>query len=166
MDDPLGVKPVKAGRDVHEDWDELIGGERARLRRGEAIRERSALAQVHDDERLWRGCHIAQGDVVDADDVWMADRGQHPRLAFEPRRDDRVHCVVGEKHLDRDVTFEPQIVGAEDRREPSRANQSIETVAPAQALPDPRHARRVPDAHRVLAPRAGLTVVIYNRMVV
>ena len=99
VDDPARVERVEAGGDVHDDRDERVGREQAELGGRQAIGQRAVRAQVHDDERLGPSGRIAAADVMDRDDVRMADRGEGSSLPAEAGGDDRVVAPVGNRSL-------------------------------------------------------------------
>ena len=92
VDDPRGREGRRGRRPrLDDDRHELVGGEAGGLAgRGEAGRERSTLAQLHDEEGVPTRGRIARLDVEDGDDVGVVDGGERAGFAVEPFRDERI----------------------------------------------------------------------------
>ena len=139
---------------------------RADLPRGERAapaqdrREVLPVDQLHDDVRAAG----VLAEVVDGDDVGVAERGRRLGLRAETRREVGIAQVLRTEQLERDVATELGIGGAVDGRHPAAAQQLDQAVAAAQRLSDlgqivPSWCVAGPSALRVVprhrTPRAG-----------
>ena len=135
MHDALVVRRSEALRGLR--------GVRRRLSRGQwaapqLVAQSRPLEQLHHGVR--RGTFPA--DVVDREDVGMAERRDDTRLALEAR--ERL-LVLGEplrQHLDRDVALQPGVAGAIDLAHPARADRRQDLVGSQARAGGEGHGRR------------------------
>jgi hypothetical protein len=113
---------------------------------GQAIRERAALAQLHDEERLPANVRIARIDVVDADDPGVGGRGQRASLILEALREIRIPRKIRQQDLDGDIPVESLVMGSVDRRHPSGTDRAEDPIAIGEQVSDGWHRPSVPDA--------------------
>ena len=78
MDDALVVRGRQGIGDLPRDGEDFGDADAPRF---DAVRERRSLHQLQHE----RGRGALLLDPVDAGDVRMVERGQHPRFALEPR---------------------------------------------------------------------------------
>ena len=97
MDDPLAVCRVDRRGDAAEQVDDLGGGQRAAV--GDALGERTALAELHREVRL---ALFGAAEVEDRDDVRVHQGAGGTGLAAKAREGDRRGKELREQDLDRD----------------------------------------------------------------
>ncbi len=145
VDDPPLVDRVKAGRHPGEDPQGLRGLEAALA--VEQLAERLALDVLHDDDQVPVG---GRHHVIDGDEVRMADRGAHERLAPQPA--EPPYVGVAAHLLERDAAPEHRVLGEVDGRHPAGPEGRDDAVSvrgcrcQPRTLPTPlrpaRHLRR------------------------
>ena len=149
--DERGVEPVEVGEHVEEGAQDRLEREPGERRVVvDPLLQRSALDVVlHEDQRqrpaallgdrlapeLARGQRprAVVGEVlVVTRDVWVVDRGEHPRLAFEQLERLPVRHPIDAQHLE--VDRRAVVAEREERvAEAARADRAIDGVAVAQA---------------------------------
>ena len=158
VDEASGVCGGEGPGDAGPDPRDLARRQRAAPAqdRGEVL----PVDQLHDDVRAAG----VLAEVVDRDDVGVAERGGRLGLLPEARREVGVAQVLRTEQLERDVATELGIGGAVDGRHPAAAQQLDQAVAATQGLSDlgqnvpscsvaSPSARRVVPRHRT--PRAA-----------
>ena len=159
MDHLVRVRVVEGGGDLPQQADRLreietAPGPEPRL-------ERLALDQLHDDETGGPG----RDDVVDGDDVRVAQPRRHLRLAHEALLDllelGRLGKGVQTDALDGHVAAEEGVAGAEDLAERAGAEACHRPVAVPGEAAEGHGPRRVRDGQlrQVLALRGHLGIV-------
>lgn len=122
MDDALSVRGGKAFRDLrYVLQDHPL---RKRVLASQACAERLPFQQLGDDV----GNLAMPADVVDRQDVGVAERGRHPSLSFESFEAGRVRNDRRRQNLDRDVAAEAGVTGAIDSAHASRSEQRDDLV--------------------------------------
>ena len=158
VDEPAGMSGGEGLRDAGPDPGDLPRVERTAP--AQDRREVLPVDQLHDDVRAAR----VLAEVVDGDDVGVAERGRRLGLRAETRREIGIAQVLRTEQLERDVATELGIGGAVDGRHPAAAQQLDQAVAAAQRLSDlgqivPSWCVAGPSALRVVprhrTPRAG-----------
>ena len=99
------VRLVECARDRGADVDREFGAES--LLRVEQLAEALAVDELHHDGLA----SVVDDDVVDGDDVGVAQSGDRDRLAPEPLGDDGVGGEVGLEPFDRDLAIEVDVGG-------------------------------------------------------
>ena len=117
--------------------------------------QRAALEVLHRDV----GRALVLEVVVDGDDVRVAERAGHARLAQEPLRERLVRGVERRELLESDEPVEVGLAGEVDRRHPSAADL-LQQLVPADALEDQRHPGELSPSCRWTEP--GISVQSYN----
>ena len=115
---------MEAGQPVghrDEDRDEVV--RREPPADAHSVRQRSTLAELHDEERLYARRRIARIDVEDGDDTRMRRRGKRSRLALEPAGQNGISGMIREEDLHRDIAVEPLVprLGGPSPSHPNRA---------------------------------------------
>ncbi len=106
MNDPRRVRRCQRLSDLCRD---LAGLRQVQITRGETIRERHPVDELHDDEEAIR--HFFHR--VDGDDRGVAQRGCDTGLAHQAPARTLVAGRVAVQDLDRDVPLQPGVPGAE-----------------------------------------------------
>src|SRR5258705_4045685 len=114
MNDAAAMEIGQAVRDGDEDRDQVVRRHPTTV--GEAVGERSAAAELHDEEGLTAGGRVAGVDVEHPNDAPVRGRGEGASLALETGNGRRVVGEVRQQDLDRDVTLEPLVAGSMDGR--------------------------------------------------
>ncbi len=149
VDEASGVGGCEGPCDAAPDPRDLARRQRAASAQdgGEVL----PVDQLHDDVRAAG----VLAEVVDRDDVGVAQRGRRLGLLPEARREVGVAQVLGAEKLERDVATELGIGGTVDGRHPATAQQLDQVVAATQGLSDlgqnvPSCSVASPSAHRVV----------------
>ena len=121
MDDPLPVRLVQRVGDLDAEAQRLRERQRALA---EAIRERLALEELHDE--VLRAVLVA--DVVKGADVRMRELRDRLRLALEPLADFGRGREMLRQNLDRDRALEPRVLRLVDLAHPSGADRREDLV--------------------------------------
>jgi hypothetical protein len=103
MDDPAAVREVQRGRDPFQ---QAEGGRGVGLFPGQPDVQRRALQKLHDD----KGRPVLLADLVDGDDVGVAEPGGGQRLAAEAGHELGVGQVRGVERLDRHAAVQRRVM--------------------------------------------------------
>ena len=146
MDDADRVHPGERGRELLADRGDPIGGEHA------LAAEQGA--QVLADQQLHQQVVIAElgrDEVLDLEDVGVADLVDRARLVEEPR-DDLLGRAVAVDDLERHPAAELHVDALVDRADATLAEHAQQAVLP-EHVAEPRVARRtagLDDQHRAI----------------
>jgi hypothetical protein len=116
-----------------------LGGEVDNLTDGQQIAgggdlQRLALDVLHDDERA----AVVVADLVDLADVRMVERRGGQRFAPQALARDQVLFVVRMEPLNRDATFEPEVVREKNLPHPAGTERGVDAVAASEQMGHPR----------------------------
>ena len=106
MDDVVGVGEGQPLADLLHHADLLVEGH---LARGEGVLQVDAVEQLHGHEELL----ALEAELVDGDDVRVAEEGGGLRLPLEALAHHLVRVEAGRDPLDRDGAVQDRVVGAE-----------------------------------------------------
>ena len=133
VDDPAGVRGGEGVGDLRGQARRLAGRERAVA--GEERRDVLAVHELHDDVRA-----VGVGaEVVDADDVRVAQGRGGLGLLPEPRDEGRIAAVLGVEDLDRDLAAQLGVGGTVDRRHAALAQELDEPIPAAEHVAERCH---------------------------
>jgi len=161
VDHPRGVRCPDAAQQADGEGVDLVERQRAHLQQ---LLDRGAGHMLHQQ----RGPSVHVEQLVDGDDMRMAQRGLGARLGAEALLD---AAVAGREHLEREGGGQRRVPNQVDRREGAFAQAggddvAVDTVADrelhrgAVSLP-PRRVEE-PRSSRVWSPSGGLRILLVN----
>ena len=124
MHDALGMRGAQRGRGLRGDAQRALLGQLVLAR--EALGERFAIEVLHHHERA---AVIGVADVVDVDDVLVADRARELRLLLESRDDRLALRILLEQDLHRDALADQGVSRLVDRTHPALTDLALDQVA-------------------------------------
>jgi len=104
VEDALCMRGIERVGDLNAQVEQVFGRQRPR---GNAMSQRLALEQLHDDI----GLALVFADVVERADVRMVQCGRRARLAAEPIERVTIFRVLVRQELQRDVPAEANVFG-------------------------------------------------------
>ncbi len=134
VDDTFFVSGIETVRDLACDRQRFRDRKavaRPAHRSRQTVRERFTFDELEDESahaRTWRTGGLL--DPVDRADVRMVERGEHARLAVEPRHALGIRREDRRKDLDRHIPPQPAVAGAIHLSHASRAEQLPDLVGP------------------------------------
>ncbi len=145
VDDSGRVESRQPAGDIGQDRHQDLGRQPSRFRCREAFRQGAVLAQIHDQEGhvadRWR-CRL---DVVDGNDIRVAERRQGAGLAIESSHDVGVGRLLRQQDLDGHIPFQAKVTSPEDGREAAGSDACVDPIAAHEGVAQPDHRGRVPE---------------------
>ncbi len=133
MHDPAHVRGVERLADLRAHARGLARGQGTGL--ADDRREVLALDQLHHDVRPG----VVLAEVVNGDDVGVAQRRGRPGLVTEPGQEVGVAPELGAQQLDGNVALELRVARAIDAGHAALSEKLQQTVSPAEDAPDLGH---------------------------